>query len=86
MASLNTTTLYASSLTYPVMMRIKPTTTLWNNGVANQVRLTTSGVTSNAGPISTAYGNESRLGPVLVVTTLTAGNWYDFDILADARM
>jgi hypothetical protein len=69
---------------FTVPMRIVPAMSVWNNGVQNQLRNTITGALSAGGGISISYLFQEG-GCILGINTLPTGNWFDFDLIADAR-
>ncbi|MGO4345548.1 hypothetical protein AB4Z45_08660 [Paenibacillus sp. MCAF9] len=72
---------------FPVPMRITPTVNVVNNGVSNQFRSTTNGSLVTA--TSQFFGGGNNKGFLLISisgATFTVGDYYDFDIFADAEL
>lgn len=72
---------------FPVPMRITPTLTLINNNTVNQLRNTLSGSVVAVTP-SGFHGlsNKGLWGCSFSGSPLTTGQYYDFDIIADAEL
>lgn len=85
------TNIISGQVAYPVPMRAVPTTTFWNNGVQTQFRRTSTGaVVGGAGFTVYSQGSVSPEGFSYIAVTPTpgflVGEFYDFDIIADAEL
>ncbi|SFE11610.1 hypothetical protein SAMN04487969_101137 [Paenibacillus algorifonticola] len=72
---------------FPTPMRIVPTMTVTNNNVINQFRSTSTGAVITVTP--TSYAAISNKGFLLLSvsgTPFTVGQYYDFDLIADAEL
>ena len=74
-----------STWRFTVPMRVPPDLKLWNSGVANQVRITTTAAVLATGGVTNHYLNTEG-GSQIFVSSLAAGQWIDFDLIADARV
>lgn len=81
------TSVLQSPFKYPTAMRVVPTIQLWNNGNQNQVRNLGTGVPL-AATISSVNGHNTNGFSSITMTAavLTAGAYYDFDLIASAEL
>lgn len=72
---------------YPVPMRISPTVSVTNNNVPNQIRTSKTNA-AVAATFSSVAGASNKGFAILSFTgtPLTLGEYYDFDIIADAEL
>lgn len=81
--AINTTTLLVH-VRFPVPMRITPTIIITNNNVVNQIRNSATGVvTAITSPSPNGLSNKGFA--LLGMNGLTQGQYYDFDLIADAE-
>ena len=78
-----------NSFRFTVPMRLSPNTlAIWNNGVQNQVRNSSTGAVISIGAVNdVTHFNPAGGSYIGLASGLTAGQaWVDFDMIADARM
>jgi len=69
------------------IMRAMPTGSMWNNGVQNQVRATSSGTPIGAAVSVVGQTTLDRFQTVVMVgNPLAANTSYDFDFIFNARL
>jgi hypothetical protein len=82
-----TTSALAVNVRFTIPMRTSPTITVQNNNVANQVRNSSTNAAVSA-TLSSVSGQSNKGFSILTFsgTPFTVGQYYDFDILADAEL
>jgi hypothetical protein len=82
----NTTSLMTNMRT-PVTLRANPSTYVYNNGTANQLRVTVNGSTVNGTSLTSAGSGVNGVAYLgFSGAVFTAGSAYDFDIVLSAEL